>query len=246
VADPTKELSGEMDALKRAAAERAAEWIRDGMVLGLGTGSTVRHLLDIIAEARTAGEWQDVVGVPTSEDTTRRALALGIPLATLAECPEVDLTIDGADEVDPELGLIKGLGGALLREKIVAVASHRVVIVVDESKLVERLGTRAPLPVEVDPFGAAVQPAFLMSLGCRPELRLDAAGEPYVTDGGNWIFDCHFDGGIADARALERALNDRAGIVEHGLFLRLASGVVVAASDGVRVLERAPAEAVSR
>src|SRR5688572_1586504 len=156
---------GDAEALKRRAAERAAEWIRDGMTLGLGTGSTVRHLLDVIAERRAAGEWAGVVGVPTSEDTTQRAGRLGIPLATLDERPRVDLTIDGADEVDPELRLIKGLGAALLREKIVAAASRELVIVADDTKVVERLGTRAPLPVEVDPFGAAIQPEFLRALG---------------------------------------------------------------------------------
>jgi len=235
-----------MEALKRVAAEKAASWIRDGMVLGLGTGSTVRYLLEHIGARREAGEWQGIVGVPTSEDTTRRARALGIPLGTLAEHPDIDLTIDGADEVDAELQLIKGLGGALLREKIVAAASRAVVIVADESKVVARLGTRAPLPVEVDPFGAAVQPAFLRSLGCRPELRRGRDGAPYVTDGGNWIYDCYFDNGIADAAALDRALNDRAGVVEHGLFLGLATAAVVAGTDGVRVLERAGAAGGAR
>jgi ribose 5-phosphate isomerase A len=163
--------TSDTEALKRAAAERAAEWIRDGMTLGLGTGSTVRHLLDVIAERRAAGEWGGVVGVPTSEDTTQRAGRLGIPLATLDERPRVDLTIDGADEVDPELRLIKGLGAALLREKIVAAASRELVIVADDTKVVERLGTKAPLPVEVDPFGAAIQPDFLRSLGGEPVLR---------------------------------------------------------------------------
>ena len=176
-----------VESLKREAAVRAAEWIRDGMVVGLGTGSTVRHLLDHIAERRAAGAWQNIVGVPTSEQTTARARELGIPLRTLGEAPDVDLTIDGADEVDPELRLIKGLGGALLREKIVASASRELVIIVDESKVVERLGTRAPLPVEVDPFGAALQPAFLRSLGAEPALRRGPDGEPLVTDGGNLI-----------------------------------------------------------
>ncbi|HEU0052670.1 MAG TPA: ribose 5-phosphate isomerase A, partial [Longimicrobium sp.] len=164
------------EALKRAAAERAAEWIRDGITLGLGTGSTVRHLLDVIAERRAAGEWRGVVGVPTSVDTERRATALGIPLATLAERPEIDLTIDGADEVDPALRLIKGLGGALLREKIVAAASKSLVIVADATKVVAKLGTKAPLPVEVDPFGEAIQPAFLRALGAQPALRLRGDG----------------------------------------------------------------------
>ena len=226
------------EALKRKAAERAAEWIRDGMTVGLGTGSTVKHLLDVIAERRAGGEWTTIVGVPTSVDTERRATALGIPLATLAERPRIDLTIDGADEVDPALGLIKGLGGALLREKIVAAASAALVIVADESKVVERLGTRAPLPVEVDPFGEPIQPAFLRALGCEPALRRAADGSAYVTDGGNHILDCRFPDGIADAAALERALALRPGIVESGLFLGMATAAVIASAGGVRVLER--------
>lgn len=223
------------EALKRAAAERAAEWIRDGMTLGLGTGSTVRHLLDVIAERRAAGEWREVVGVPTSVDTTQRAERLGIPLATLAERPRIDLTIDGADEVDPELRLIKGLGGALLREKIVAAASAELVIVADASKVVERLGTKAPLPVEVDPFGEAIQPEFLRSLGAEPVLRRKADGSPYLTDGGNHVFDCRFAAGIGDAEALERALALRPGVVESGLFLGMATAAVIAGADGVEV-----------
>lgn len=225
------------EALKRQAAERAAEWIRDGMTLGLGTGSTVRHLLDVIAERRAEGAWREVVGVPTSEDTTARARALGIPLATLDERPEVDLTIDGADEVDPALRLIKGLGAALLREKIVAAASRALVIVADESKVVERLGTRAPLPVEVDPFGAAIQPAFLRSLGAEPVLRV-RGGATVVTDGGNRIYDCRFPEGIGDPEALEARLALRPGIVESGLFLGMATAAVIAGAGGVRVIRR--------
>ena len=195
----------------------------------------MRHLLDVIAEHRARGEWLGVVGVPTSVDTERRATALGIPLATLAERPRMELTIDGADEVDPALRLIKGLGGALLREKIIAAVSGELVIVADESKVVERLGTKAPLPVEVDRFGEPVQPAFLRSLGCEPVLRLKD-GAPLVTDGGNHVFDCRFADGIADPEALERALALRPGIVESGLFLGMATAAVIAGADGVRVL----------
>jgi len=228
---------GGAEALKRRAAERAAEWIRDGITLGLGTGSTVRHLLDVIAEHRARGEWTNVVGVPTSVDTERRAGTLGIPLATLAQRPRMDLTIDGADEVDPELRLIKGLGGALLREKIVAAVSAELVIVADESKVVQRLGTKAPLPVEVDRFGEPVQPAFLRSLGCDPVLRVKE-GAPLVTDGGNHVFDCRFPDGIADPEGLERTLALRPGVVESGLFLGMATAVVIAEGGGVRVLRR--------
>lgn len=229
---------GGAEALKRKAAERAAEWITDGITVGLGTGSTVRHLLDVIAERRAAGEWRGLVGVPTSLDTERRAGALGIPLATLAERPRIDLTIDGADEVDPELRLIKGLGGALLREKIVAAASARLVIVADDSKVVDRLGMKAPLPVEVDPFGEPVQPEFLRTLGCEPALRRTAGGDAFVTDGGNHILDCRFAGGIGDPEAIERALALRPGIVESGLFLGMATAAVIAGADGVRVMRR--------
>jgi ribose 5-phosphate isomerase A len=225
------------EALKRRAAERAAEWIRDGITLGLGTGSTVRHLLDVIAEHRACGEWLGVVGVPTSLDTERRATALGIPLSTLAQRPRMELTIDGADEVDPELRLIKGLGGALLREKIVAAASDELVIVADESKVVDLLGTKAPVPVEVDPFGEPIQPPFLRGLGCEPVLRMKD-GAPLVTDGGNHVLDCRFPAGIADPEALERALALRPGIVESGLFLGMATAVVIAGAGGVRVLRR--------
>jgi ribose 5-phosphate isomerase A len=207
------------------------------MTLGLGTGSTVRHLLDVIAERRAGGAWGGVVGVPPSVDPERRARALGIPLATLAERPRIDLTIDGADEVDPALRLIKGLGGALLREKIVAAASAALVIVADESKVVERLGTRAPLPVEVDPFGEPVQPGFLRALGCEP-VRRTRDGSPYVTDGGNHVLDCRFDDGIDDPEALERKLALRPGIVESGLFLGMATAAVIAGAGGVRVLRR--------
>lgn len=224
------------DAQKRLAAVRAAERIEDGMVLGLGTGSTVRFLLEHLAARRAQGELQAIVGIPTSEDTFTRASALGIPLGTLREHPRPHLTIDGADEVDPELRLIKGLGGALLREKIVAAASAELVIVVDDSKLVERLGTRSPLPVEVDPFGAAIQPEFLRSLGARPELRRTAGGDVLVSDGGNHIFDCYFPDGIGDPETLERELAMRPGVLETGLFLGLADAVVVAGEAEVRVL----------
>jgi len=232
--------TGGTEALKRRAAERAAEWIRDGITLGLGTGSTVRHLLDVIAEHRARGQWLGVVGVPTSLDTERRATALGIPLATLAERPRMELTIDGADEVDAELRLIKGLGGALLREKIVAAVSDELVIVADETKVVGRLGTKAPLPVEVDVFGEPVQPAFLRALGCEPAIRM-TDGAPLVTDGGNHVYDCRFAGGIADPEALERTLAMRPGIVESGLFLGMATAAVIAGSDGVRVMRRGEA-----
>lgn len=224
--------------LKRQAAVRAAEWIEEGMVVGLGTGSTVRHLLEEIGRRRAAGEWRRIACIPTSQQTTVRAQGLGIPLTDLATHPVVDLTIDGADEVDPALDLIKGMGGALLREKIVAAASRLLVIIIDESKSVRRLGMRSPLPVEVEPFGAAIQPEFLRALGAEPTLRLAPAGGPLVTDGGNWIYDCRFPDGIEDSAAMEIALNRRPGIVENGLFIGLADRVVVAAEGGTRVQSR--------
>lgn len=227
-----------VERMKREAARHAARWIEDGMRVGLGTGSTIRYLLEEIAEQRGAGRWGSIVGVPTSEATRAHAERLGIPLATLAEHPELDLTIDGADEVDPALDLVKGLGAALLREKVVASVSRTLVIVVDESKVVPRLGTRAPLPVEVDPFAAPVVEPFLAGLGARPVLRRDAAGDAIVTDGGNRILDCHFPDGIADAGTLERALNDRVGVMENGLFLGMADHVVVAGSGGTEVRSR--------
>jgi ribose 5-phosphate isomerase A len=224
--------------LKKLAAVRAAEWIRDGMTLGLGTGSTIRHLLDEIASRRSRGQWKNVISVPTSDDTAARAQALGIPLTSLDRHPELDLTIDGADEIDPSLDLIKGLGGALLREKITAAASAVLVIVADESKIVGRLGTRAPLPVEVERFGAAIHMDFFRSLGADPALRLGTAGDPLLTDGGHLIYDCRFRDGIADADALSTTLSTRPGIIESGLFLGMADHAVVAGAGGVRVLSR--------
>lgn len=226
------------EALKQAAARRSAEWIRDGMKLGLGTGSTVRFLLEEIAERRGRGEWKAVIGVPTSVDTERRARQLGIPLGTLDDHPRLDLTIDGADEVDPALDLIKGLGGALLREKIVATASEKVVIVVDAAKLVEQLGTRAPLPVEVDPFGHTVHSRFFGALGADPELRVTDAGDPVITDGGNLVYDLRFENGIAEPADVGARLDSKPGVVENGLFLGIATAVVVADPSGTRVLER--------
>jgi ribose 5-phosphate isomerase A len=226
------------EALKQAAAIRAADFIASGMSLGLGTGSTIRYLLEELAARLRSGALKEVRGVPTSEETRRRATELGIPLVTLDESSSLDLTIDGADEVDPELRLIKGLGGALLREKIVAAASHRLVIIVDGSKIVQRLGTRSPLPVEVDPFGAPIQPAFLRALGADPVLRRGDDGAPRCTDGGNLIFDCRFPDGIADPESLESTLNNRPGVLENGLFLGMADHVVVARPGGSELLSR--------
>lgn len=228
----------ESDRRKRAAAERAVAFIEDGMVVGLGTGSTAKHVVDVIAERREAGELGRIVGIPTSSATRSHAQARGVPVADFGERAGCDLTIDGADEIGPGLDLIKGLGGALLWEKIVASVSKRLVIVADDSKLVDGLGTKAPVPVEVVPFGATLQERFLSSLGGEPTLRRGDDGAPFVTDGGHWVIDCAFAGGVADPAALEAALQRRVGVVESGLFLGMASAAVVAGADGVRVLER--------
>lgn len=226
------------DTLKRQAAERAVELIEPGMKLGLGTGSTARYVLEAIAARRDQGELDGIVGVPTSETTRAGAQALGIPLATLEEEPRLDMTLDGADEVDPRLDLIKGLGGALLWEKIVAAASEQLVIVVDESKRVDRLGTRSPLPVEVVPFGWRTLLAPIRAAGAAVELRHDEDGTVFVTDGGHFILDCEFPGGIADPESTERRLHALPGVVETGLFLDMARTVVVGTAAGVEVLER--------
>lgn len=224
--------------LKRLAAERAVDLVQSGMILGLGHGSTTRPAVDLIGQRVKLGLLQDIVAVPTSEATRAQGQVLGIPLATLAERPVLDLAIDGADEVDPDLNLIKGLGGALLREKIVETAAQRFVVVVDESKLVERLGTRGPLPVEVTQFEWQVHARWLASLGCRAELRREADGAPFVTDNGNYIIHCTFPDGISDPVAMARTLIERPGILEHGLFLGMATEVVVAGADGVRLIQR--------
>jgi ribose 5-phosphate isomerase A len=227
----------DQDRQKRVAAERAVEYVEDGMRLGLGTGSTARHVLDVIAERRARGELADIAGVPTSSATAEYAAFLGIPLITLDAAAFLDLAIDGADEFDPSLDLIKGLGGALLWEKIVAAAARRFVVVVDESKRVSRLGTRAPVPVEVVPFGWRTQLGRFRAVGAEPTLRVMKDGAPLQTDGGHYIVDCKFPAGIADAAAVERELRSYPGIVETGLFLGMANVVIVAGAT-VQVLQR--------
>ena len=224
------------DRKKRAALE-AAQFIESGMVVGLGSGTTAAFALEAIALRLEEGDLDGILGVPTALATERKAQELGIPLTTLDDHPQIDLTIDGADEVDPGLELIKGGGGALLREKIVAQASAREIIVVDDTKLSERLGSRFPLPVEVLPFGWALEHAYLKSLGAEPVLRKSGAGEIFETDQGNWILDAEF-GPIEDAPKLARRLDGRAAIVAHGLFLGLATDVVVAGEDSIRHLKR--------
>jgi ribose 5-phosphate isomerase A len=225
-------------ALKQTAAERAVELVESGMVVGLGTGSTAIFATRRVGALLRAGTLRDVTGFPTSKATADEARALGIPLLD-EDCPRaIDLTIDGADEVDPQLDLIKGGGGALLREKIVAEASRRHVIVVDESKLSPVLGTRWALPVEVIPFGWRSQARFLADLGARVAVRGSAGGAPFRTDQGNLILDCAF-GPIARPRELAQRLGGRAGLVEHGLFLGITTDLIVAGKDGIRHLTRA-------
>ncbi len=221
--------------LKRQAAERAVEFVESGMVVGLGVGSTAIFAVRRIAELLKGGQLRNISGVPCSIQVEQAARQMGIPLTTLDEHPVVDLTIDGADEVDPHLNLIKGGGGALLREKIVAQASRREIIVVDESKLSTTLGTHWPLPVEVVPFGWRSQADYLASLGGRITPRRNDDGTPFHTDQGNLILDCHF-GPISQPAQLAARLNERAGIVEHGLFLGLATDVIVAGPQGIRHL----------
>lgn len=225
--------------LKQQAASRALAYVRSGMILGLGTGSTTTYFVEMLGERLQRGELRDIAGLPTSERTAARARAVGIPLTTLADHPRLDLAVDGADEVDPALNLIKGLGRALVREKIVEIHADCFLVVGDESKLVSRLG-RGPLPVEIVPFGAEAHVRWLNTLGCRAELWREADDSPVVTDNGNYLARCWFPAGIADPYALARLLADRPGIVEHGLFLDMASAVIVAGSEGIRVLERTP------
>jgi ribose 5-phosphate isomerase A len=222
---------------KKEAAKRAVQFVQSGMKVGLGTGSTAIFATRRIAELLKTGELSDIVAFATSKATAEEAVRLGIPMLPDDLPEDLDVTIDGADEVDPEMNLIKGGGGALLREKIVAQVSKREMIVVDETKPSPRLGTRWPVPVEVIPFGWLSQARYLESMGAKYTLRQNRDGKPFVTDSGNLILDCHF-GPIADARQLAAALDSRAGIVEHGLFIGLATDLIVADASGVQYRTR--------
>jgi ribose 5-phosphate isomerase A len=228
----------DIESQKRQAAARALDWVQPGMRLGLGTGSTARHFVDLLGEKVRAGF--DIVGVPTSEATRLQAEQCGIRLATLDEFPELDLTVDGADEIGPDLTLIKGGGGALLREKIVASASARMIVIADESKRVSGLG-KFPLPIEVVPFGLAVTRRqvrdALRTHDAAVALRLAKDGHPFVTDGGHFILDASLDH-IPDPSAIAARLAAVPGVVEHGLFIGMASVVVLAGANGTRVIER--------
>lgn len=223
-----------MESFKKSAAEAAVTLVREGMVVGLGTGSTAAYAVDGVG--RLVKNGLHLVGIPTSEQTAAQARGHGIPLATLGEIGDVDLTIDGADEIERgSLNLIKGRGGALLREKIVATASRRLVIIADETKLVDRLGTRYAVPVEVTPFGWQTTARKLEKLGAKVSLRSAADNQIFITDGGNYILDCAF-GPIAAPAFLEQELNNIVGVVEHGLFLGIATEVIIGGCDGVNVL----------
>lgn len=227
----------DLDELKQQAAETAVESIESGMVVGLGTGSTATYAIQAIGRRLQDGRLRNVIAIPSSEASADKAKPWNIPLTTLDDHPVIDITIDGADEVDPSLDLIKGLGGALLREKIVAVASREVIIVGDYTKRVEHLGTRAPVPVEVIPFARRPVQDYLESLGARVELRIQA-NQPFVTDEGNYILDCYF-GLIDNPTRLAQAIRVRPGVVEHGLFLGIATQIIVATPTGIKRFRRA-------
>lgn len=231
------------DELKKQAAWKAVDYCKSGMVIGLGTGSTAAFAVDRVGELMKAGELTDIVAVPTSIRTYEQAKELGIPLATLDEQPKIDVAIDGADEVDPSLDVVKGRGGALLREKMVELASDKFVCIVDESKLVEGLGgSKLAMPVEIVQFCHQYTLRRLAALpevaGCRAELRMEG-DEPYVTDNSNYIVDLYFEDPIKDGKAAAKAILEMDGVVEHGLFMDMVDVCIIAGSTGVEVKERA-------
>jgi len=231
----------DLEGLKRDAARAALTEVHSGMTLGLGTGSTMRHFLEALGEALQDGGLSAIRGVPTSRDTEDRARALNIPLVELHEVEGLDLAVDGADEVDPQLDLIKGLGGALVREKMVVQAARRFIVLADSTKAVGRLGEKAPLPVEVISFGWASHLPVLRALGGTPVLRRmggSEAGEVYCTDNGNHILDVWFPDGISDPGQLQQILQARAGILDTGLFLQMADRCYLAEGSTIRVLDR--------
>jgi len=219
--------------LKQIAGEKAVEYMKDGMVVGLGTGSTVFYAIKKISEGVKNG--LDIIGIPTSVETEKLAKQIGIQLSTLEEHPVIDVTIDGADEIDKKLNLIKGMGGALLREKIVASASKKEIIIADDSKLVDMLGTKSPLPVEIARFGWSYAAKKISELGCNVRLR-KKNGEVFITDNGNYILDCKFHQ-IDKPKEMEQKINLIPGVLENGLFIGLADVAVVAGEDGVRIIE---------
>jgi ribose 5-phosphate isomerase A len=224
--------------LKKEAASRALDYVQSGMILGLGSGSTNDFFVEMLGDRISSGALNNIKGVPTSDGTAERARKLHIPLTTLSEFPQLDLAVDGADEVDPNFNLIKGLGRAALREKLVEMHARLFVVIVDESKLVRQLGTRGPLPVEIVQFESETNIRWLNSLGCRAEQWLEEEGSPVITDNGNFLVRCWFEDGIADAYQLAEILQARPGIVGHGLFLDMTDVVIVAGENGIRILEK--------
>jgi ribose 5-phosphate isomerase A len=228
--------TSDQDDLKHLAADAAAAQLHDGMIVGLGSGSTAR--MAVAAIGKRVRQGLRIIGIPTSEQTADQAVGLGIPLSTLGEYPNIDVTIDGADEVElGTLNLIKGGGGNQLREKIVAIAGPRMVVIVDETKLVTQLGTHYKVPVEVVQFGWQATSANLAKLGANPGLRLSHDDEPFVTDGGNYILDCAF-GPIDDAVKLQQDLDSVVGVVEHGLFIGIATEILIGSHEGVQRIVR--------
>ncbi|KAL4279008.1 hypothetical protein GQ457_03G009560 [Hibiscus cannabinus] len=228
------------DELKKMAAYKAVEYVESGMVLGLGTGSTAKHAVDRIGELLRQGKLTNIIGIPTSKQTQEQAISLGIPLSDLDSHPTVDLAIDGADEVDPHLNLVKGRGGSLLREKMVEGACKKFVCIVDESKLVKHLGgSGLALPVEVVPFCWKFTAGKLRNLfkasGCAARLRNDGKGEAFVTDNGNYIVELYMEKEMGDLRAASDAVLRIAGVVEHGMFLDMATTVIVAGELGITI-----------
>ncbi|GJM40971.1 MAG: ribose-5-phosphate isomerase A [Ardenticatenaceae bacterium] len=224
--------------LKRQAAEKAVTFIESGMVVGLGTGSTAVHAVRAVGRLLKSGELQNIVAIPTSEVTAREAELQQIPLVTFDSHPKIDITIDGADEIAPNLDVTKGLGGALLREKIVAASSKRFIIVADHTKRVTQLASKAPIPVEVIPFAERPVADYLASLGARVVLRLDKGGErPFRTDENNIILDCHFPP-LTNPSQMAAAILQQPGVVEHGLFLNMATDAILATPDGIEHLGR--------
>ncbi|HEX2950580.1 MAG TPA: ribose-5-phosphate isomerase RpiA [Armatimonadota bacterium] len=230
-------MADHIEQLKREAAEYAVGYIKSGMTIGLGHGSTVSYTIPAIADKLQRQQISDIKVVPCSHWIEQRCRSYNIPIITLEETLNVDMTIDGADEVTENMNMIKGSGGALLREKIVAQVTRQEIIIVDERKITSMLGTRARIPIEIDSFGWRTQIAYLATLGAKSELRCGESGKPFITDAGHWILDCAF-GKIPAPEGLALQLQRRAGILAHGLFLGLANEIIIAESTGIRVLKQ--------
>lgn len=222
---------------KQRAAEAALKYVKSGTVIGLGTGSTADCFIRALGTALKSGQLKEVAGVPTSIASDRLAREMGIRIVALKDHPQLDIAVDGADEVDPHLNMIKGLGGALLREKIIAQAAKRMIVIADESKIVDVLGTKAPLPIEVAAFSHEIHAEQFLQLGGAPALRRTADGSIYTTDNGNYIYDCKF-AAIHDPQTLQSAIRDRAGVVDTGLFINIATVAIIGNESGVRTIER--------